>query len=519
MQGLLSVFDPGGQGSRVAIKASPFLIGRQTGNHLVLRDNRVSRVHARILNEGGAFFLEDAQSRNGTFLNGRQITQPTVLAEGDSIEFGVEEGYRLVFEPREDTAGVARLAEHLHGTSMSKLRALTEVARAVHGALSMEEVLEAVVEAALSVTGCSRGFLFLARGAELDLRVSRNGSVDALSGNDHAVIQRALNNPREAMQAASHGIAVPLVKVRPASSQETMYAPLSAPVGVLYLDSDDDAVSTAAGGHEILQTLALEAASVIENARLIEQERVKLRQDEELRIARDIQRTLLPAACPQSGWFRAAASSSPSLQVGGDYYDVLQRGPDLWVFVMADVSGKGVSSALMAALLQGALIAAPGDPEGISQLLARINAYIYERAEGAKYATLFYGAMHRSGSLYWCSAGHGQASLVLPDGRVKALMPPALPVGMLDVGEFGVTGENLVSGAKVVVYSDGISDAENPRGEAFGMARVNACLRAGAGESCGELHARLDREVRVFADGVPHRDDMTILIGEYRRGE
>ena len=506
MRAALTVYDPGGRGERALVKVSPFLIGRQSGNHLVLRDNRISRVHARIVLDGGSYSVEDAQSRSGTFVNGEKVGGRRKLIPGDSVEFGVDDGYRIVFE-RTEEAAVDRLAEHITGSGMTRLRALTEVARAVHGSLSMEEVLEAVLDAALSVTGGSRSMLFLVKNGTLELQVARDaGGFDP----PMEMISRALRNRQEIVREGA-GICVPMVRVRTASSQETSFGPLTEPIGVLYLEGE-----LTAGNEDILQTLALEASTVIENARLLEQERVKLRMDEELRIARDIQQTLLPASLPQTGWFRAAASTVSSLQVGGDYYDVSMHGPDCWVFVVADVSGKGVSSALMASLLQGALIGAPGDAPGIERLLERINAYVYERAGGEKYATLFYAALHRDGTMNWCSAGHGQAALVLPDGMVRALGSTALPVGMLDLGGFPVTTERLLSGSKVVVYSDGVSDAEDPQGSSFGMARVSAVLRGAAAEDCSGLHDRVKSAVADFAAGTPQRDDMTLMAVEYR---
>jgi serine phosphatase RsbU (regulator of sigma subunit)/pSer/pThr/pTyr-binding forkhead associated (FHA) protein len=507
MQAAISVHPPGGAGTHTLVKSSPFLIGRQSGNHLVLRDNRISRVHARIVADAGAHWIEDAQSRSGTFVNGRRVEGRHKLAPGEAIEFGVEDGYRIVFL-RSEEAAVDKLTEHITGSGISKLRALTEVARAVHGSLSMDEVLEAVVDAALSVSGGSRALLYLVGDAGLDLRVSRDaGELPPPT----ELVARAIRSRGEIV-IQGPGICVPLARVRTGSSQETSFAPLTEAVGALYLEGE-----LGAGNEDILRTLALEASTVIENARLLEQERDKLRLDEELRIARDIQRTLLPAKLPRTGWFRAAASTVPSLLVGGDYYEVSAHGPDCWVFVVADVSGKGVSSALMASLLQGALIAGPGDPAGIAALLGRINAYVYERAEGEKYATLFYGALHRDGTLNWCSAGHGQAALVLPGGAVRPLGSTALPIGMLDLGGFDVTTEVLPDRAKVVVYSDGVSDAEDPGGNPFGVARVASVLRGMADADCEALHQGVEAAVADFAAGTPQRDDRTLMVVEYRR--
>ncbi len=161
-------------------------------------------------------------------------------------------------------------------------------------------------------------------------------------------------------------VCVPLVHIRSGTSEETRISgQRRGTVGLLYMDSRQAPADLSAGNRELLQTLAIEASTILENARLIEEERVKLRMEDELKIARDIQQGLLPAALPSIGWFRAAGSSLPSTQVGGDYFDVRQISPDLWAAVVADVSGKGVSSALLASLLQGSFLMASADP-GIS---------------------------------------------------------------------------------------------------------------------------------------------------------
>lgn len=543
-----TVVTPGGQRSRTPLATSPFLIGRQSGNQLVLRDNRVSRVHAQVTREGSEYFIEDAKSRHGTFVNGHAISQREKLFPGDTVSFGVPDGYQLIFEPEEER-GINRLADQVVTTSIQsgtggglvKLRALVEVARAVQASLSIEEVLESVVDGALSITGSERGFLFLVKPGGLQMRVGRdNGGRTLSSGELHVstrLIDRALRERRELLrmdfdplEAQGSGLdqslagsqlrtvlCIPLVRSRPGATTETVMGSLAETIGLIYLDSRLDIGEIGTGNQEILQTLALEASTIIENARLLDEERAKKRLDEELRIARDIQRTLRPAALPKSGWFRAAATSDSSLQVGGDYYDVTRAAPDCWVFVVADVSGKGVSSALLASLLQGALIAAPHDAAGIGHLLARTNSYVYERAEGEKYATLFYGALHADGTLHHCSAGHGQIALIHPGGRVEEWGADTLPVGMLPEGEFPVKVTRLEPGSKLVIYSDGLTDAENPAGESFGSQRVRELLDSGAALGADGLLEHIVSAVRAFESGALQKDDLTVMITEYNR--
>ena len=177
----------------------------------------------------------------------------------------------------------------------------------------------------------------------------------------------------------------------PGSSQETcIITSRSDTIGVIYLDSRQTAVDLSSGNRELLQTLALEASTILENARLLEEERIKQRMEEELSIAREIQTSLLPRRLPSDGWFRVAGSSIPSHEVGGDCFDVRQISPNAWSLVVTDVSGKGVSSALLAALLQGSFLLASDSETDIEQMMSRINLFLNERTEGEKYATVFY---------------------------------------------------------------------------------------------------------------------------------
>ena len=213
--------------------------------------------------------------------------------------------------------------------------------------------------------------------------------------------------------------------------------------------------------------MALEASTILENARLLEEEREKQRIEEELKIAREIQQGLLPSELPSVGWFRVAGSSIASHQVGGDYFDVKQLGPDVWATVVADVSGKGVSSALLAALLQGAFLLACEDPDEIARMMSRINGFLNERTKGEKYATVFYCTIDRSGALHWANAAHPRPFLVRKHAEMTNLDTTGLPLGMLNIGQYEVRKMQLEPGDKIVIYSDGLSDSQNADGGFF----------------------------------------------------
>lgn len=540
----LIVVNPSGNRTRVPIDPVPFTVGRHADNHLVLRDNRASRFHLRISLQNGEYVVEDLDSRHGITVNGERVSRRE-LRNGDAIEFGVRDSYRLVFSLEE--AEIQRLLDQFSAPaqvpaagSLAKLRALVEVARALQSSLSTGEVLAAVVDAALTITGAERGFLLLKNGDDLDVRVARDSSGAPLSKDDLRVptrlINRALNQRRELlsmnfdprgeagvrpdMSVASlelrSVVCVPLVRVRAAQTEETTLGTASGETaGLLYMDSRAGAADLSAGNRELLQTLALEASTILENARLLEEEQAKLRLERELNLAREIQESLFPRSLPESGWFRAAASSLASHSVAGDYYDVRQTG-GVWSAIVTDVSGKGVSSALLAALLQGAFLLASESGLGMEEVMSRVNHFLNERTEGEKYATMFYCTLDAEGNLRYVNAGHCPPLLARAEGRLESLPATGMPVGLLPEAQYSLAGTRLAPGDKVVVFSDGLPEAEDVEGRFFGMKRMRSLALLHAPDGCRVLHDALLRAVRDFTAGTVQKDDATLLVLEYR---
>jgi serine phosphatase RsbU (regulator of sigma subunit) len=281
------------------------------------------------------------------------------------------------------------------------------------------------------------------------------------------------------------------------------------------MDSRQAPADLSAGNRELLQTLAIEASTILENARLMEEERAKLRIEDELNIARQIQQGLLPSALPAAGWFRAAGSSLPSTQVGGDYFDVRQVSANLWAAVVADVSGKGVSSALLASLLQGTFLMAAADASQIEGMMHCLNTFLLERTRGEKYATIFYCTLDSTGLLSYSNAGHPAPFLVSLDGRLRKLHTSGMPVGMLEGAQFQMLQTQLAPGDKVVIYSDGLTEGENAEGEFFETERLRVCLRDHAQLDAAGLHMALLHTIDQFTEGGVIRDDVTALVLEY----
>jgi len=540
----LAVVEPNGRKQLVRISKTPFIIGRLAECDLSLRDSRVSRNHAQVVSEAEHYYIEDCNSRHGVRINGKRVTRQQ-LVPNDKIDFNIDDSYHLVFtyESGETDRLLAQLdavpATHATG-NLAKLRAVLEVARALESSVSLEDVLGAVVDAALVVTSADRGFLLLQaeEGEGLDMRVARDKHGRPLDESDlrvpRGVIQRALHQRRDLLSMSFDPgqidsdksiadlelrsvVCVPLVRIRIGHHHETsQHSTKNDTLGVLYMDSRLGDADLSAGNRELLQSLAIETSTVLENARLMTEEREKRRMEQELAIAREIQRSLLPSRLPEQGWLAAAASSNPCHQVGGDYYDVIEVTPALWSAVVADVSGKGVSAALLTSMLQGAFFAAASHEAALTEIMTRVNHYVCERSQIRNYATVFYCTIGRDGRTRWVNAGHCPPLVIRPNGKIDQLSATGCPVGLFPEVPFTQEEVQLRAGDKLVIYTDGVTEAEDPGGEQFGEVSLMDLLKKHATSSAASLHKTITDAVAVFTGSAPQNDDVTLVVIEYR---
>ena len=545
---LLTVKSPSGDVTEVRVDRSPFRIGRLPECDLALRDSRISRTHAQILLEDGAYFIEDQNSRHGLLLNDEKA-QRSRLRAGDRVRFGVDDSFEItVGRERGVSTPLLKRVASMSATpdrtgNLGRLSAVLDVARALESSGSIDDVLEAAVDAALTVTGADRAFLLLkGSGDELEIRAARDKSGELLESSDlrvpRSLIADALNSRHElfsmSVESSVSGehfdpkttatslklqsvLCVPLVRIRIGQEHETsMFSAKDDTLGALYMDTRDPRANLVEGNRELLQTLAIEISTLLENARLLEAQRGKHRLEQELQLARDIQQSLLPAKLPTEGWLVAAGHSEPCFQVGGDYYDVMRISPQRWGAVLADVSGKGVAAALLTSLLQGAFFAG-ADPEStLSDVIGRINRYVCDRSRRARFATAFAITINDDGRATWVSAGHCPTVLVRKDGSIESLGPKSFPIGLFAEAVFEETECLLVPGDKLVVYSDGVSEANNWSREQFGEERLRKIAADNAATGPRKLFDALLEEIAGFTQGAQQNDDLTLLVLGYR---
>jgi sigma-B regulation protein RsbU (phosphoserine phosphatase) len=542
----LIVIEPNGTRREVAVAAWPFRIGRQAGNELTLRDSRISRQQAQILAVDGAMVLEDMGSRHGTFVNGEKVLRHELQAK-DKIDFGMADSYKMIYVG--EGATIEELVERVEAPAptaagsreLYHLGVLLEVARTLGTGLSLEDVLTAVVDAAIQVTRTERGVLLLSNPeGVLHTAVARDAQRGTLRPDQlqvsQSVVKRVADTRRELivsdMGTDTGGmgqqesvarlelhtiVAIPVDKL---PMIKTLDATISTHqgelLGVLYLDSHLPSSAFSEVDRDVLRTLAREAATVIENARLFAEARAKARLDHEIEIASQIQRTLLPKMLPNLPDVAVTGSTLSCHSVGGDCFDVIELGSGRHGFFVGDVSGKGISAALLATLLQGVFFTTAAMDISLSGVFSRVNQYLCERSGEDRYATVFYGILDKMGRFEYINAGHVPPLVRRKSGALEGLGSANFPVGMFVEAEYQSARVNLEQGDFLVIYTDGVSEACNVQNELFEEARLRTIVENFSGQTVEELATAIREGTKAFTQGAPQSDDITVLVIQYK---
>ena len=234
-------------------------------------------------------------------------------------------------------------------------------------------------------------------------------------------------------------------------------------------------------------------------------------QEEELQRAREIQESLLPKEIPQLPGFEVASAWQPARAVGGDYFDVLKLGENRLAICIADVSGKGVPAALLMANVQASLRASVRDLDSPARVCSIINGMLCESIAADKFVTFFCGVLDAPSSTFrYCNAGHPYPILV-SSGAVRTLDQGGAVLGVFPAWTYEDSSVDLISGDRLLLFTDGITEAEGPQGEEFGMEKVAAFAKAHAANSAARINQQLLAQVSDFC-GAQFRDDATLLV-------
>jgi len=256
----------------------------------------------------------------------------------------------------------------------------------------------------------------------------------------------------------------------------------------------------------------LEASREVIRLKTLEEQK---KNQQELALAQETQESLLPRCLPQFENFQIHAFNNPTRYVGGDFYDFLQLSSGEWMGVLADVSGKGMSAALLSSMVLGALSMEFHSGTQPPEVLSRVNRLLREKSLPFQFVTLFLFVLRPDGAGQFISAGHNVAYLFRSaTGEIEALGPDAFALGMFDCARYPSRALHLGTGDILIIYSDGLTDAENREEEMFGEERLLALIREAAPSGSHALEQKLLQSIEEFTKGVPQTDDITFVVVE-----
>jgi sigma-B regulation protein RsbU (phosphoserine phosphatase) len=263
----------------------------------------------------------------------------------------------------------------------------------------------------------------------------------------------------------------------------------------------------------LLETLANQTGAAMRTASLYTESVRNAALAEELSLARQIQRGYLPRAFPRWENLEVFGMNQSSKQVGGDYFDVVDVDGGVLAAV-ADVSGKGVPAALVMSMMQASLRTQAGEGRAVSDILERINRLMLARGESGMFATGFLARLDRATlELTYSNAGHNHPLLLRADGRIEVLHRGGLLLGVFEDPRLEEGSVTLAPGDRVILYTDGVTEARSPDGDFFGEERLGDELRALApGLSAEEIALSLRETVRAFSQSDELEDDMTVVV-------
>jgi serine phosphatase RsbU (regulator of sigma subunit)/pSer/pThr/pTyr-binding forkhead associated (FHA) protein len=518
------LIETAGHRRKVGVSKSPFTIGRAEDCDATIADFRVSRLHARLLSENGQHFILDAGSRHGTFVNGTRIERAN-LKNNDEITLGVS-GLKLIFLEGSQVSSATQVllrkfSPDSASSDMEKLKLFLEAARSLSSGVVVEDVLRNMLDYALRLTKAERGFVYLKQaGGSPSLACGVDNAGHSLTQDanvSRSVVQEAMRSAAEfitgdatqqstlavresiVMNELRTVIAIPLrVRGAAAASPEVD--------GVLYLDSRSVSHNLSGVSHDVLRALAGECASVLEHARMLEAEQAAKQYRQEMEIASAIQRSLIAEPEVQCDFARVSGRSIPCREVGGDFFDVCVS-PGGVTVIVADVSGKGISAALLASVVHGMFYAQVAAGAGLVDAITAINRFLCSRVAGQKYATLLAAQLSSGGRLEMVNCGH-VPPIVFAAGKTARISDGDLPVGLIAGATFHLIEHDFPAGARLCVLTDGISESEDSSGVEFGLGRVEDCLRAQ--DALRETLAA----VELFSGHREAQDDRTLVVLE-----
>jgi phosphoserine phosphatase RsbU/P len=510
-------------------------IGRSSDCHVVINNRNVSRRHARIVRAEGKYRLIDLNSTYGTFVRRTRISEH-ILNPGDRIEVGAD-FIPLLFTddphavPRETTS---TLQNHLldlkiggsqESSELEKISWILDFQQRWEDAFTPETAFDQILHSALKLSGAERAFILIEdiaglsyttgmdaahrRLAEADFRTSRSVVAHVQqTGNPIFMVEgleAAFAAQESVIATGVKAIACLPLKGIPAETQSTTT------LGILYLDSTKPMHAMSGLDERILRKMAGDAGSVLERIAFVKSNEQRKTLERELALAEEMQKALLPRQIPVLPGWKLAAYSKPTRYVGGDFYDFVKTPRGSLLAVLGDVAGKGVSASLLSSMILGSLHANIRSDTTIEASTNGLNKLMCDKAPTGKFVTLFIVEFQDDGSAKYISAGHTTAYLYRAStSTIEEFSSNGMVVGAFDFARFETSQLALGAGDILIIYSDGLTEAENAAGDMLGEPPVLETIRLSGSQGASSVLQSLTDLLQQFTQGHGQTDDITI---------
>ena len=544
----------GDLGVRYPLDRAVSTIGRGSGCDILVLDERASRMHARIRLDGGRYILDDLQGNNerggGTYVNDRPIVwhvlelDDVIRIAGASFRFEVDveltEPTLLAASPVETRRSGAELPirEQIDGTDIGasiigpssaftkpalapaheRLLTIYEIANAISTYVDEAQLVDEILDALLRV------YRNAARAAMLWFDKSTGSLIGRAEKTREGgapvprfpISKRALDEVIEQKQAIIFGgIDAAPGSIMGMLSNSMLCAPLvvrGEVLGAIHITSTDLLTPFVRADLDLLVGISSQAAIALKNADLHAQSLARERMRCDLEVAQEIQRRFLPLKLPRVDDWQFAAEYQPALAIGGDFYDFIHLGEDRLGVLIGDVSGKGISGALLMARVTSEfrmLAIGGGEP---TEVMESVNASLIAAAHDGLFVTATYAVVDlRAATMTFCNAGHVPPFVRRAGSRTAERFETAsVPLGMFEDTVFSQETFSLGFGDIVILMSDGVVESTDAERQQLGFEPVEAVIRDGGGDAETMIEEVMSL-VRGFVKHADQFDDLTIV--------
>ena len=534
---------PDRQENLLPLVASEILIGRKGDADVVLNNQHVSRHHAKLVKTPDGYFLQDLASTHGTFVNEARIEQH-VLRHGDRISLGKDriDLHYIVGDAKPSRQGQSDTTKIFERSlielgvvlpsevsDLEKISCILDFQYQWETLFTPEAAFQKILESALKISGAERGFILVRDSQSFGYAAGMDGKGCTLSQShfmtSHTVVDDVVKNSSAVFMVEGldnrylEQASIVAMNLRAVACLPLMGIPSEADtptiLGILYLDSTKRMHSLSGLDEKILNKLAVEAGNVLERVEMIKSIEQRKRLEQELTLAEETQRTLLPQTFPKVENLNLHAFSKPTRYVGGDFYDFVELESGELVGVLADVSGKGISASLLSSMVLGCLQMQLRANVPVNESLNRLNRFLCEKSSSSRFVTMFLFTLDSKGSGKYINAGHNPAYVFRAvTGDIEEVVSNNMIIGAFTWAHYDAATLQLNKGDVLVAYSDGLTEAENPQGEMLGEERVKTVIRAEARAGSKNLERKLLDTIQNFTMGRSQTDDITIVIVE-----